>query len=406
MHLYATPEKIAEVLIVSQFYWPEPIGTPLYVTDLARWLAKRDTRVTVLTERPYYPEFQLAAGYEDGQRDKETQDAVTILRVPTYIPRGGGVVARLTNESLYFARAMGRLVKREVPRATRVVSFCPSILAVLAGQLATRGGGRHVAVVFDIQSGLAAGLGMVRAGFLLRVMRGAETLVLNRVHHIVVLSQEMESALRRQGVRRPITVLPIWVDTRKIHPLPLRRSGSPVVLYSGNLGRKQGLSQVLAMAEVLKTLRPDARVVLRGAGSRFDAVRREIAERQLYNVALKPLVPAHKLNQSLADGDVHLVPQNPDTADFAVPSKVYNIMAAGRPFVTTADPGSALYRLQEQTSAFVCAPPNDPKAFAEAVANLLQDQKRRTTMGARARRYVEEQVARNAVLSRYAALIA
>lgn len=66
-----TPKQL---MIVSQFFWPEPIGTPLYVTDFARWFAARETKVTVLIGRPYYPNFRLMSGYEAGLRDKEALD--------------------------------------------------------------------------------------------------------------------------------------------------------------------------------------------------------------------------------------------------------------------------------------------------------------------------------------------
>src|SRR3546814_4910081 len=85
---------------------------------------------------------------------------------------------------------------------------------VLLGIAATRRGGRHVALVHDIQSGLAGGLGMVRNGLLLRVMRFCERLVLNRTDLVVVLTAAMRARMRALGVRVPIEVLPIWVDRK------------------------------------------------------------------------------------------------------------------------------------------------------------------------------------------------
>ena len=268
-----------------------------------------------------------------------------------------------------------------------------------------RRGGQHVAVVFDIQSGLASGLGMVRAGILPRMIRAAERFALNRVDHVVVISDKMKEALLALGVRTTIDVIPIWVDETKIFPLPCADRATSTLLYSGNLGRKQGLDQILDLAEVLADRRPDVRFLIRGNGSQDSEIRRLASERSLANLEFQSLVPAEKLNEGLADGDIHLVPQIPDGADFAVPSKVYNIMAAGRPFICTATSGSPLEVLSRQAEGSICVPPNDPQAFADAVISLLDDPQRRSRMGRNGRRYVETEMARDAVMQRYAALI-
>ncbi len=394
-----------DVLVVSQFFWPEPIGTPAYVTDLAKWFAARGETVTVLTGRPYYPEFRLWQGYESGQRDRETLDGVSIFRLPTIVPAKGHALRRILSEANFLLRAAIRLRTGKPGRGRHVISFSPSVLAVLAGALATRPGGRHLAVVHDIQSGLAAGLGMVRASALLRLMRAVESFALNRADRVVVLSENMKDVLRSQGVRRPIDVVPLWVDA-SIRPLPFSSGAPAMVLYSGNLGRKQGMDQVFSLAEILLAERPEVIVTIRGAGTAAADCRAQAEQRQLVNVRFEPLVPLDRLSEGLAEGDVHLVPQNPDAADFAVPSKVYNIMAAGRPFVATALPGSTLSVLGEESGGLLCVPPNDARAFADAVIGLIDDPSRRAEMGARGRRYVENTVARDVVLSRYAGLIA
>ena len=102
---------------------------------------------------------------------------------------------------------------------------------------------------------------------------------------------------------------------------------------------------------------------------------------------------------------MHLVPQDPESADYAVPSKVYSIMAAGRPFVATAQEGSTLWKLADKTGACVCVPPNDVRAFADAVIALIDDRSLSAKLGTNGRNYVEENVARDIVLSSFATQI-
>jgi colanic acid biosynthesis glycosyl transferase WcaI len=170
------------------------------------------------------------------------------------------------------------------------------------------------------------------------------------------------------------------------------------VLYSGNLGRKQGLGQVVELARELAARRSDIEIVLRGNGSQATELCAEIARLGLTNIRLSELQPNEALGTALAAGDIHLVPQRPDAASFAVPSKVFNIMAVGRPFVATALPDSVLWRLQRQSGAFLCVPPDDPLTFAEAVTKLADDSRLRQELGQRGREFVERHYAKPRVL--------
>jgi colanic acid biosynthesis glycosyl transferase WcaI len=232
-------------------------------------------------------------------------------------------------------------------------------------------------------------------------MRAVERTMLNKVDLVVVLSAEMKDQLRRIGVTTPIDVVPLWVDTEHIRPVEPVPHPAVKVLYSGNLGRKQGLGQVVAMAEQLARRRPEIEIILRGNGNQAGEISAEIARRGLGNVRLAELQPNEGLATALASGDIHLVPQNPRTASFAVPSKVFNIMAVGRPFVATALPDSTLWRLQRLSGAFLCVPPDEPWSFAEAVLRLADDEQLRRELGRRGREFVEQHYAKPVILGEF-----
>ncbi|MCW5568596.1 MAG: glycosyltransferase, partial [Dokdonella sp.] len=116
---------------------------------------------------------------------------------------------------------------------------------------------------------------------------------------------------------------------------------------------------------------------------------------------LEDLLPEQRLSEGLAAGDIHLVPQDPNAAPFAVPSKAFSIMAAGRPFVATAGAGSLLWRLRERSGAFLCVPPNDALAFANAVLKLADDAALRADLGQKGRHFVEQHLAKRKVLAKF-----
>ncbi len=391
------------LLMVAQSYWPEPAGSAPMMTDLATAFAEAGSDTTVLTARPNYPGNRVYDGYTDGAQDRTTVDGVRIERLATIPPAGGGMKARLLHEGVLHAGFAAALARGRVGRHAAVLSLCPSILSVAVADRFTAPGGRHVAIVHDIQSGLAGALGMGGSAAI-KAIRVLERTALNRADAIVVLSEPMRVVLRTLGVNRPIAVIPPHVDADAVHPRP-RPDQPPTVLYSGAFARKQGLEQVLEMAGHLAGLMPAARVQLRGQGGLEEELKGQARAMGLTNVAFSPLAPKERLNEALAEGDVHLVPQRPEGAAFAMPGKAVTILAAGRPFVSTCLPGSALAALEAEIGAFVCTPPDDPLAMAEAVAGLLADRSLATAMGRRGRAWVEANATRAVALDRYAHLL-
>ena len=391
----------APLLFVTRYFWPELIGSAPFTSDIAEWLAKEGRQITVLSGLPHYPGTTVFPAYKDGRLQHETMGNVVVERVRSGPPVRSSTLARILNEAGFLMRGLGTLASGRIKRHPVVLALCPSILCVALALAARQRGGSAIAIVHDIQSGLAQQLGM-NGGALGRLMRWVERATLDRVDLVVVLSQEMKDQLRRIGVTAPIDVVPLWVDTDEIQAVEPASRPPVKVLYSGNLGRKQGLSQVVAMAEQLATRRPEIEIVLRGNGNQAQELVAEIAKRRLENVRLAELQPNEALSIALAAGDIHLVPQNPLAAAFAVPSKVYNIMAVGRPFVATALPDSTLWRLQKQSGAFLCVPPDEPLSFAEAVLQLADDPQLRHELGRRGREFVEQHYAKPLILSQFA----
>ncbi|MEA3641097.1 MAG: glycosyltransferase family 4 protein [Lamprobacter sp.] len=393
------------VVLVSLYYWPEKAGSAPPVQQMAEVLAAAGHQIEVLTARPAYPEMAVYPAYRDGSQDREQHQGVTIERIPqaSYQP-GGGLRSRLATESRFALRAWWRLIRR--PRADVVIAVCPSILAVLAVRLACSGKTtRRLAVVHDLQSGLAKSLGIARQPRIARLIEGLERRALQPMARIVTLSESMAQSIRNLGITVPISIVPPTVDDDLIRPQP-EQSGTPRLLYSGNIGRKQGLDQLIDLAGVLQQRGLEATLIIRGDGNYRETLERHAKARALTHLRFEPLCPADRLAEGLAEGHIHLVPQDPAGAAFAVPSKIYSIMAAGRPFVCTAEPGSPLEALRAESDAFVTCPPNQPASFAELIERLIADPAERARLGRNGRAYVEQHAGRNAAARAYGELIA
>lgn len=390
-----------DLLILSNYFHPEPTGSAPPITDLAAWAGELGLRPHVLTARPSYPRSEVYPGYEAGQKDHEVFRGAEVRRVPSIVPRSRGLVGRLAAE-LSFSISAALAHKR---RYGSVVCVSPSILVVLIAPLFRRGGGRVVAIVHDIQSGLASALKFGGSAVILKLLQRLERWALNRSDRVIALTEGMAGELRALGVTRPIDIIPPQVNVREIVPLPEPVADPPVLLYSGNLGRKQGLDQILALAARLKACGHNAVIHIRGEGSERLELEREAAIAGLDNIRFSDLAPREEISEALGEAVLHLVPQDPAGARFALPSKVFSIMAARRAFVATAEPDSPLGRVVARSGGGLCVPAGVPEALSAAVLSLLADPEGRARMGASGRSFVEQEVDRDIVCRRLLMLL-
>lgn len=377
------PDK-SRPLVISMCFHPEPAGSALPISGLAAWMARNGVAPHVISARPNYPDRIVYEGYRNGERDNDTFHGALVTRLKSRVMVSSGTLGRLITE-LSFLWALVSFRLRRGHRADVVISVCPSIFTVLGAQLFRARGGRHLAIVHDIQSGLGVSTG--RSRLAMAALARLERWVLNRVDGIVTLTSNMGRALQDSGVDTPILVLPPQVDTDSFPDLP--ESGGRLAVYSGAMGRKQGLELLVQAADVLRSRGSDIRLVLRGQSGVRPELEAMVADLGLTNITFEPLAPEARYHEVMAEACIHLVPQDRAGADFALPSKVYSIMASHRPFIATALPGSPLARLAEESGAGVIVPPSEPELLVDALVDLMENAPLRRELGRSGRDYVE-----------------
>jgi len=389
------------ITIISQFFWPEPIGSAVYSSDIARWISVNDN-TKVITGEPYYPEFKISSEYLKVKKDYSVVGNASIIRLKTIVPIKGKTISRLINELFFFINILLYFLFKCRNKSKNTISFCPSIFTVIAGNWTTSQNGRHVTVIHDIQSGLADSLGMIGNSYIIKLFKLLENYALNRASSLIVLTEQMANVLRKQGVTSPIHVIPLWVDLDHFTPQVGTNNEVPTILYSGNLGKKQGIEQILDVAEEFIERDFNIRIKIRGEGTQKKLIAKEIQRRSLTNIDLLPLVDYMDLPNELNSADLHILPQIADTADYAVPSKVFSILAIGKPIITTAYSGTALHDLESQTDGCItCSTPGDRKELADRIITLLESPSERKKLGKNGRIFVEKNCSKSMILKKY-----
>jgi colanic acid biosynthesis glycosyl transferase WcaI len=125
----------------------------------------------------------------------------------------------------------------------------------------------------------------------------------------------------------------------------------------------------------------------------------------LDNLRFLPIQSKEKFPSLLAAADIHLVVQKHKAADLVMPSKLGNILAAGRPFIATALPDTELGRVTLESQAGVLVPPEDAKSLVQAIVDLAQNRDMRKKMGYRARNFAEGRLGRDKIMAAWEDLL-
>jgi colanic acid biosynthesis glycosyl transferase WcaI len=171
------------------------------------------------------------------------------------------------------------------------------------------------------------------------------------------------------------------------------------MLYSGNIGLGHDFETIIRSVHKLSG-QMNLRVLFVGDGKGKKLLIELIAKLDLNNFKFRSPVPVNRLPHLLALGDIHIVTQKLGTQGLIVPSKIYAILAVGRPtlFVGPQDCEPAII-LRESRSGIVVTP-GDIDGTADNIRRLVSDHQLRRTMGKLAREYYENNFGRDRSLSR------
>jgi colanic acid biosynthesis glycosyl transferase WcaI len=295
-----------------------------------------------------------------------------------------------------------------------MLAICPLLQSSLIPSLLSRRRGLPLAIhVQDLQIDAARELGIIQHPWILGAGARLERFLFSRAAAVTTISEAMANRVRQKGVpAEKVQVLPNWADLETIFPGQpqngFRREAGlkdgTVVLYAGNLGEKQGLEMVLEAADLTRSHR-DLSYVLAGEGGAKGRLRAQARELGLDNVHFLPLQPASRFPDLLAAADIHLVVQKKGASDLVMPSKLGNILAAGKPFVATASPESELGRVTTRSQGGILVPPEDGPSMVRAILHLTQAGEERRNLGLKGRQYAETHLSRRRIMLQWEELL-
>jgi glycosyltransferase involved in cell wall biosynthesis len=379
------------VVLVNRYFHPDHSATSQMAEDLAFFLAARGWDVTAVTSRQLYDEPNARLPRNDSAR------GVRIVRVWSSRFGRDSLAGRAIDYATFYVSSLMALT-RNVKKGDVVLALTdPPLISVIAALAARLRGARLVNWIQDLFPEVAEGLGVLRRQ---RVLRALRQWSLRRAETNVALSEAMA---KRIGIRT--AVRHNWA-AEDLRPVPRDRNplrdewnlGSRfVVAYSGNLGRAHDAA---TLTGAMRLLSKDHRItfLIVGSGARLDDVRREGSGD---NVQFRPYQPRERLSESLSAGDAHIVSLQPQLEGLIVPSKIYGVMAVGRPVIYIGDAESDLGRLIADHQCGIAVAPGDSEKLAGVIRAFADDPSNAEEMGRRGRALFESRFAPALALSEW-----
>jgi colanic acid biosynthesis glycosyl transferase WcaI len=369
-------------------YFDRTGSTPTVLHDLVTHLRARHPNVTfdVIASRNQYRGDELLARHE-------SSDGVEITRLSTPKSNRASTMSRLAAGFVFTTAAFTELMRHKRHDVLLVVTNPPSLAMAASGVRRLRGT-PYVYLIHDLYPDVANVLGVLPK-------TSAPSLLLHRLQkqwlraatRVIVLGRCMRDYVRdNYGVpSEKVDVIPNWADSDRIVPADKSRFrethslSGVTVLYSGNFGMHQDFDVVLDAAKILQAKNAGVAFVLAGKGAQEAHIESRIANEGISNVRLFPLADQKDYSDLLAAGDIGLVTLARGAEGIGVPSKFYNILAAGRPTIAVVAPNSEVALVLHESDSGMQVNTGDAIGLAAAVERLAADPVERGRLGRNAR---------------------
>jgi len=396
------------ILFLNRSFYPDVESTGQLLTELCEELAY-DFDVHVVCGNPLFREVK-----NKGWVTRSDYKNITIWRVNNTRFSKKHLLLRLFNLSSYFILCFFKVLGFK--KVSCVISETdPPLLGIIAFLYSFL---RGVPFVYYVQD-LFPDVGIVNRNLthplFIFLLKRANKFLYDRAQRIIVPGRDMKKRLGKENhvPLSKIKVVENWADHREIYPVKQEQNDffqenfsqdKFVVMYSGNMGLSQDLENVIDAADLLKENR-DILFVFIGEGACKKRLTNLSLSRGLKNVRFLTYQDKKSLKFTLGAARIHLVPMKKGMGGIIVPSKVYGIMAAGKPYIAALDKQSEVHRITKEFYCGIHVPPSDVRALKNAVVWAYRHQPEIEKMGERGRRALEKYYSREICTQKFKNII-
>jgi len=381
------------VVFFNRSFYPDVTATGQLLTELCQGLVKDyGWEVTVVAGRAMVVGDPHERRGFIGLFKRESFCGIEVLRVNNTTFEQSIFLGRILNYFSYFVLAF--FASFFIKKIDLVVTLTDPPIVVLLGLWVCRCKGVPLVIsIRDLFPEAARGLQGVQNRLMDFILEKINQLCFSRATSLVALGKSMRSRLVEKGIQEnKITIIPDWANTEEIFPIDKRNEFSLrygladyfVVMYAGNIGVSCGLEFVMPVAEQLRSFE-DIVFVFVGEGIMKKRLQNIAQQVKLENVRFFPYQRRALLPQVFSTADCFLLTLKNGLSGYSIPSKIYSILASGRPYIACVDNDSDISEITERFQCGVLCPSYDSSQLKDKIIYLYRQKDLRVKMGLNAR---------------------
>ena len=399
-----------KILIYGINFHPELTGIGKFTGEMAEHISSKEHEVSVITAQPYYPEWKVKPHYKSYKYSKETINGINVQRCPLYIPSKLNTFKRILHLISFSISSSIILISKIFNKPDVLIVIAPSFLCAPISIIFCKITGTKSVIHFqDFEFDAMFSLGMMKKGQLSKLFFLFEKYVIKKFDLVTTISKKMITKLEKKGIPKcKIHFFPNWVDIDFIKPQKpdadyknslTNYPASKIILYSGNIGNKQGLEIIIDVAELMQS-RKDLTFLICGSGANKNNLISYSNKKRLKNIKFIDLVPYRKLPKLINAADVHLVIQKSGTVDAFLPSKLTTILGAGGYSIVTAEKESELDILNKENPGVIkLITPENRDLLHNAIIDILDSTNSNSNI--QARLYAENFLGKDKIIDNF-----
>ncbi|MGE7825021.1 glycosyltransferase family 4 protein [Paenibacillus sp. NPDC093718] len=405
-----------KMVFVINYFYPDYASTGQLLTELCLHL-QHDFEITVIAAQP---EEVTGEQHIRNRFVKDKLENIEIIRIRLPKQDKRSKWSRLRYIAAYFFYANLCVFKQKDIQILYTISTPPILGGLIGsiGKLFKRA--KHIYNIQDFNPEQAEAVSYIKNKSLYRVARWLDTMNCKYADHIITVGHDMQETLYKRFANQAITnstVINNWTDEQEIVPLTkdhpkvhefIKSNGWEdkfIIMYSGNMGLYYDLENLIRIAKDLSNF-DDIVFSFIGDGAVKSKMESYVRQNKLRNVFFLPFQPKSEIKYTLNAADVHLVVNQKGIKGVSVPSKIYGVMAAGKPILGVLEKGSEASLLIKKSGCGVVVEPQnysmivkEIRSFYELERNVLE------STGLQGREYLEEHLRKEQSLDKYRSLL-
>ena len=402
-----------KLLIYAHYFYPDVASTGQILTELCEGMT--DTfDITVICVVPSYS-GTIDEKYKTKRIYKEEYNGIKIIRVRVPEFQKSNKISRIKNLLAYFFNSLLATLKIEKQDYIYTISQPP----ILGGVLGVLGkwlkGGKLIYNIQDFNPEQTMAVGYSKNKLLLNTVMAVDKFSCKKADKVIVVGRDMQETLRNRFNNKKVpknVFINNWINEKEIYPLEQNHprivefkekynlQDKFIIMYSGNIGLYYDLENIIKVIGEFKD-REDVVFAFVGDGTVKDKVEAYVNENNLSNVTFIPYQDKADLIYSLNAADIHWVVNAKGIKGVSVPSKLYGVMAAGKPVLGVLDKGSEARLIVEECNCGVCIEPGNYKEISNNIEYILNNKEEIRALGSNGRQYLETNLTKEVSINKY-----